>query len=112
MWRGQRFGHFTNARPQLLVWGMRLVTAAIFGLLVVLACEGPATKPPEGPGTEYPCGIRGISCHNGNCCWIGEECNVPTCPEGMCCYVGDETTLGSSGKGHPVVGEQFSPPGR
>lgn len=64
-----------------------VVTAASL-LALALACEGPATKPAEGPGTEYPCGIRGVSCGNHMCCWEGDECNVPSCPKDMCCWVG------------------------
>jgi hypothetical protein len=66
-------------------------------LAFAVACS--ATKPPEGPGTEYPCGIRGISCGNHMCCWEGDVCGSEkpgsTCPDGMCCWVGSSDVFGA-----------------
>ncbi len=70
-----------------------LVIAFAASLVSLLACE--ITKPPEGPGTEYPCGIHGLSWGNHMCCWEGDECNVPTCPAGMCCWVGKDGMVGA-----------------
>jgi hypothetical protein len=65
---------------------------AIAIVAFLIACEGPAVKPATGPGTEYPCGVRGISCGNHMCCWEGDECGSDrpgsTCPADMCCWVG------------------------
>jgi hypothetical protein len=75
-------------------------------LSIVLACATlTPPMPPTGPGTDYPCGINGISCGNGMCCWRHEECGHSgawaTCPPGMCCNLGN---VGARRKQHDFDG--------
>ena len=62
-----------------------------------VACYGTdVVKPPEGPGTAYPCGLRGVSCGGKPlmCCPQNHICgfNGPgsRCTAGYCCYDGDD----------------------
>lgn len=58
------------------------------------AC-GPASKPPEGKGTAYPCGVWGVECRDGACCPWAHICGGPDgagftrCEPGYCCADGD-----------------------
>jgi len=59
--------------------------------VAVIACAGPAIEAPTGPGTDYPCGVWGISCGSHMCCDEGDACGGMTgCPDGYCCYVGPD----------------------
>lgn len=66
-------------------------------IIVIVACNG-LTNPPTGPGTEYPCGVWGVTCSvssaNAMCCAEGEICGYDgafsRCPAGSCCYEGGE----------------------
>lgn len=56
-------------------------------LLALGACIG-MIRPPEGPGTDYPCGISNVSCGNHMCCDAPTTvCGGPFtgCAAGMCC---------------------------
>lgn len=58
-------------------------------LVTLLACA--VLTPAEGPGTEYPCGVRGVECADLMCCEEGEVCGgqpFEGCPAGACCFVG------------------------
>ena len=79
-------------------------TACVFGICGLIigafasgACRSDLLHPAEGPGTSYPCGIRGVECSNGTCCPYQHECSEPgkgffnTCPVGYCCYIGPDT---------------------
>ncbi len=76
--------------------GMKLAlrTLGVLVFTAIAACAGFA-RPPEGKGTEYPCGVWGVSCHNGACCDWGDICGEPgygsfqRCPDGSCCTDGD-----------------------
>ena len=83
------------------------VVAMITVVVVAFACS--ATKPPEGPGTEYPCGIHGISCPGHMCCWEGDVCGFEgegsRCPADMCCWEGKDDFVAAR-KNHPKVPEK------
>lgn len=68
---------------------MRLL-ALLLALALLVACA--TLTPPQGPGTEYPCGLRGLSCGSGLCCWEGDVCGSDApfsrCPAGYCCADG------------------------
>lgn len=59
------------------------------------ACYGTdVTKPPEGKGTSYPCGVWGVECSDGGCCPWAHVCGVAgdpwrRCEVGYCCADGD-----------------------
>ena len=81
----------------------------LFPLLLV-ACASPLLNPPTGPGTDYPCGTRGVLCRDrASCCWIGQDCggDVPGCPPGMCCANGSVAV--SRDGGVPERSPMFSP---
>lgn len=73
---------------------MRPLSAIIaISVCAVIACSHSVLTPPSGPGTVYPCGLQGISCGNGMCCWLGDVCGggpFNGCPAGYCCYVGPD----------------------
>lgn len=72
----------------------REVATIAVGLAILLAC-GPASQPPEGPNTAYPCGRWGVECSNGACCPWAHVCGGPDragftrCEPGYCCADGD-----------------------
>lgn len=69
-----------------------LFVLALLAGCTFTACATPSILVPKsGPGTPYPCGLRGRSCGNGYCCNWNEQCGRygTNCPEGMCCYVGE-----------------------
>lgn len=72
---------------------MRKAIAGVIGF-VVFACNG-TLNPPEGPGTEYPCGVRGVVCTTTPlaCCPENHICGFAggfsRCEPGYCCFDGD-----------------------
>jgi hypothetical protein len=63
--------------------------------LVLLAACGPSilTVPTgTGTGTDYPCGVNGLSCGNHLCCDPpASECGpTPSCGIGECCGMSDD----------------------
>lgn len=86
---------------------MRRLSTALFALIaIVLAC-GPASRPPEGPGTDWPCGRWEVQCPNGSCCPWAHICGGPDgagfqrCEPGHCCFDGDPM-YGAGGSKDPV----------
>lgn len=87
----------------------RHLVTFVMGLFVAVSigsnCE--TTKPPEGPGTAYPCGIWGVECPDGvACCPYNHECGgfkgeyFETCPKDYCCAVNDNwPRIGAAGDG-------------
>jgi hypothetical protein len=85
---------------------LRILGVAAF--IAAIACVGPATNPPTGPGTDYPCGLQGHSCGNHMCCWLDEDCGGQNpsadgktaygCPAKMCCYNGEDTYVAPGGR--------------
>jgi len=89
-----------------------VVQAAIFTVLALLvvtvgaSCATPADLlPPVGPGTQYPCGVRGVVCSGGTCCFEGDVCGSAdrhaSCPAGQCCFEGGDDGLTGSRATHP-----------
>lgn len=76
-------------------------------MVVLVACNSPVIKPPEGPGTEYPCGVHGKSCGDHMCCGEYDVCGstgaFSRCPEGYCCYDGPPNWPGV-GAAYPDAG--------
>lgn len=69
----------------------------LVGLATISSCGEAASvlRPPEGPGTSYPCGIGGVECSNGACCPGAHVCGVEgdpwrRCEPGFCCYEGHD----------------------
>ena len=67
---------------------------AIAVFILVVACYGTdVVKPPEGPNTAYPCGVRGVVCPNSRCCPEDHICGFDgfgsRCAPNYCCYDGD-----------------------
>ena len=67
---------------------------ATFAFALIVSCYGTdVIKPPEGPGTSYPCGIRGVVCARRMCCPENHICGFDgpgsRCSPGACCYDGD-----------------------
>ncbi len=72
-----------------VVVGVGVIAAAV---AVSFACEGPASRPPEGPGTAWPCGYQGVECPDHMCCPRFHVCGHATaygyfnrCEPGYCC---------------------------
>ena len=90
---------------------VRSIASALAALGLVLACGGPASQPPTGPNTSFPCGHWGVSCGNGACCPWAHVCGVATdpwrrCEVGYCCADGDPfygASRGSSDDGGSVT---------
>jgi hypothetical protein len=78
---------------------MRSIALVLVSIFV--AC-GPTTLPPEGPHTEYPCGVHGRSCGNGMCCGEWDVCGhagpFARCEPGYCCYDGPPNFPGNHAK--------------
>jgi len=74
----------------------------LFDALLVIAACGPATLPPKGPNTAWPCGYHGHSCGNGFCCGDYEDCGmiVSSCPAHFCCYNGEDAQNITQKRGH------------
>lgn len=74
--------------------------------LYISACYGSdVTKPAEGKGTSYPCGVWGVECRTGGCCPWAHICGDSVgngrfnrCEDGYCCQDGDPL-YGSSADG-------------
>ncbi len=71
-----------------------IVVSAIALALAISAACGPASRPAEGPGTSYPCGVWGVECSNGACCPWAHVCGVEgdpyrRCEVGYCCAEAD-----------------------
>ena len=90
---------------------MKHLGTALVAVIIAIAC-GPASRPPEGPGTEWPCGHWGVQCLNGACCPWAHICGGPNaagfqrCEPGYCCFDGDpmygaDRDGGPSGKPMP-----------
>jgi hypothetical protein len=81
----------------------KLYAAGVAALVLAAAlggCSTPAilVSPPTGPGTEWPCGLRGVVCGGGMCCWSGDVCGgkpFSGCPAASCCFVGDDGMTGA-----------------
>lgn len=71
-----------------LIIGVSIVAGLLVVILMALTRCGPAVHPPTGPNTDYPCGLRGLSCGSHMCCWLGDTCNDGHCAPGMCCAEG------------------------
>jgi hypothetical protein len=82
-----------NSRARTPVGGLFAWCALV--VLVSYSCHGSdVVKPPEGPGTSYPCGVWGVSCGNGSCCPWAHICGLEgdawrRCSVGYCCADGD-----------------------
>ena len=89
---------------------------SILALAILVAACGQQSvlHPPQGPGTDFPCGYQGISCdvHSGDgCCDGGEYCGhdlqqdpTGTCPKGECCAGdpdGTPISIDAARKHHP-----------
>lgn len=90
-----------------------LLTASALALVATFACYGTdVVKPPEGPGTSYPCGVRGVECGGKPlmCCPEKHICGFDgafsRCAAGYCCYDGDDWPAAAG----PDAGPRFSPP--
>lgn len=96
----------------------RLVLTYLLGAVAALlmhACYGSdVVKPPEGPGTEYPCGVWGVACTTTKpiqCCPPKHICGYAggfsRCEPGYCCYDGDDWPANASADAaasvHPSV---------
>ena len=99
-----------------------LVISLLVALLAGLAC-GPASVPPSGPGTQWPCGLQWYECpvakREGRlaCCPIGDVCGGPDlagfqrCEPGYCCYDGSgPTSYGSYGASSADAGAATGAP--
>lgn len=89
-------------------WAQRSWAFAVAALVGLGAC-GPTIRPPQGPGTEWPCGYHGKSCDPvapGMCCMNDEICGYDgpwsRCPAGYCCYDPGEWPAGKA----PRAGEK------
>ena len=72
---------------------MRHIVAIWLASFLVACALLVPPKPAEGPDTDYPCGVRGISCGNGYCCWAHEAC-IPNTT--LCRNLGNELHVGSA----------------
>lgn len=77
----------------------KLVVACLAVAGVTLACA--TITPPEGPGTQFPCGRWGVECPNGRCCEYKHVCGDTAygyfnrCTPGYCCYEGGDDWPGA-----------------
>lgn len=83
-----------------------IVAPVIVAIVVAVFACGPASVPPSGPETAYPCGLQWFECpvqpRNGPlaCCPLNSICGGPDpagfqrCEPGFCCFDGD--SFGSS----------------
>jgi hypothetical protein len=72
--------------------------------IVVVSCQESVTTPPQGPGTEFPCGYRGVDCGDETCCYEGDVCGgapFTGCPADTCCFTGEDAV--GSKKPYPKV---------
>lgn len=90
-----------------------VATAAIVTAMVAAAC-GPASVPPSGPGTQYPCGLQWFECpvqQRGEplaCCPLNHICGGPDpagfsrCEPGFCCFDGDGASVDAGARVVPM----------
>ena len=67
-----------------------------FAPLLLLASCLAVLDAKTGPGTDFPCGVDGVSCGGGMCCTLqGDICGGTflSCPVGMCCHEGESMKL-------------------
>jgi hypothetical protein len=60
-------------------------------LLVLTSCLA-ILDAKTGPGTDYPCGVGGVSCGGHECCPQYNVCGGTAfsgCPAGQCCFTGE-----------------------
>lgn len=74
-------------------------------LVIGIGCATPADLTPKtGPGTDYPCGVQGLSCGGGMCCDQNETCGDGSafsgCGKGLCCFVGEDSAFASKPAPH------------
>ena len=71
------------------------------GILVLLVIACKTIIPPYGPGTEYPCGLRGVECGGDFCCPENHICGFAgafsRCEPGYCCYDGPPSAKQDAG---------------
>jgi len=79
---------------------LKAIALALLAFCVVgcTAFEAYVT-PPQGPGTDWPCGYNNTVCDDGTCCGYREQCRDANAmnAEPFCEYVGpDMDTAGAS----------------
>lgn len=74
----------------------RIIILVVLAWFLVACAWLMPSKPAEGPGTDYPCGVQGISCGNGFCCWSHEACIPGT---ELCRNLGNELRVGARDAG-------------
>lgn len=95
-------------------WPFVVLPVVVAIVVAVFAC-GPASVPPSGPGTQYPCGLQWFECpvqKRGEplaCCPLNHICGGPDpagfqrCEPGFCCFDGESFGSIADASSPPVV---------